>query len=197
MAAYLQTEAFWRLQPENIEQIRRRRRTHNRLGFGYQLCFVRLTNRFPVQKPFEIYEDILSFASVQLDIPASAIDTYAGRQPTISEHQEQIREYLGLRRFDENEIPEISKFVFEEACRLEQTVALLAGIGRYLREHTILKPSDDTLRRLIAKQRRKAKKPIRSYPYFLIIQEDVSVCYFLSFLHSPEPLNFDLCEALY
>jgi TnpA family transposase len=107
-----------RLQPEDIEQIRRRRRPHNRLGFGYQLCFVRLTNRFPAQKPFEIYEDILSFASVQLDIPASVIDTYASRQPTISEHQDHIREYLGLRRFDENEIPEISKFVFDEACRL-------------------------------------------------------------------------------
>ena len=65
------------LKPEDIGQIRRRRRQHNRLGFGYQLCFVRLTNRFPTQQPFEIYEDILSFASVQLGIPADVIDTYA------------------------------------------------------------------------------------------------------------------------
>ncbi len=149
-----------RLKPEDIGQIRLRRRQHNRLGFGYQLCFVRLINRFPTQQPFEIYEDILSFASVQLDIPASSVDIYADRQPTISEHQEQIRKYLGLRRFDENVIPEISKFIFDEACRLEQTAALLAGIGRYLREHSILKPSDDTLQRLIARQRQKAKKYI-------------------------------------
>ena len=46
-------------------------------------------------------------------------------------------EYLGLRRFDENEIPEISKFVFDEACRLEQSAALLGGIGRYLRDGLI------------------------------------------------------------
>ena len=94
---------------------------------------------------------------MQLDIEANAIDIYTKRQPTISEHQERIRDYLGLRRFDESAITEVNEFVFREAFRLEQTVALLAGIGRYLREHHILKPSDDTLRRLIAKQRQKAK----------------------------------------
>ena len=30
-----------RLKPEDIGQIRLRRRQHNRLGFGYQLCFVK------------------------------------------------------------------------------------------------------------------------------------------------------------
>jgi hypothetical protein len=122
------------LNPEDVEQVRRRRRQHNRLGFGYQLCFVRLTNRFPTQQPFEIDEDILSFASMQLDIAVGVIETYSSRQPTISEHQEQIREYLGLRRFGEDAIPEIEKYVFDEACRLEQPSALLAGIDRYLRE---------------------------------------------------------------
>lgn len=146
-----------RLTPDDIEQIRQRRRQYNQLGFGYQVCFVRLTNRFPVQTPFEIYEDILSFASVQLNIPVNVIDTYTNRQATVSEHQEQIRNYLGLSRFDEKAITKINKFIFEEAFRLEQTAALLAGIGRYLREHKILKPSDDTLRRLISKQRQKAK----------------------------------------
>lgn len=148
------------LNPEDTEQIMRRRRRHNRLGFGYQLCFVRLTNRFPAQQPFEIFDDILSFASAQLDIPFGVIDTYASRQATISEHQEQIRKYLEFRRFDERVIPEISEFVFHEACRLEQTTALLAGIGRYLREHAILKPSDDTLRRLIARQKQRARRYI-------------------------------------
>jgi len=45
-----------------------------------------------------------------------------------SEHQERIRNYLGLRRFDEKAITEINKFIFEEAFRLEQTATLLAGI---------------------------------------------------------------------
>jgi hypothetical protein len=31
----------------DIQQIKQCRRSHNRLGFGYQLGFVRLENRFP------------------------------------------------------------------------------------------------------------------------------------------------------
>jgi hypothetical protein len=145
---------------EDIEQINQRRRQHNRLGYGYQLAFVRLTNRFPAQQPFEIFNDVLSFTSAQLNIPPTAIDAYANRQPTNSEHQEHIRKYLGLRRYDEKEALEINKFVFEEACRLEHTSALLAGIERFFREHDILKPSEDTLRRLIVRQRKNARRYI-------------------------------------
>jgi hypothetical protein len=77
---------------------------------------------------------------MQLDIAAGVIETYSSRQPTISEHQEQIREYLGLRRFGEDAIPEIEKYVFDEPCRLEQPSALLAGIDRYLREYRQFSP---------------------------------------------------------
>jgi hypothetical protein len=55
---------------KDIDQINQCRREHNRLGFGYQLVFVRLVNRFPLQQPFEIVEEILVFISVQLGIPS-------------------------------------------------------------------------------------------------------------------------------
>ena len=79
---------------EDIEQINQCRRQHNRLGYGYQMAFVRLMNRFPNQQPFEILEEILTYTSIQLGLPAKVIDAYAQRQPTISEHQELIRDYL-------------------------------------------------------------------------------------------------------
>ena len=72
---------------EDLAEINLRRRPHNRLGFAYQLAFVRLTNRFPTQQPFEVESEILTFISVQLDIPAHLIQIYAQRQPTLSEHQ--------------------------------------------------------------------------------------------------------------
>ena len=89
------------------------RRAHNRLGFAYQLAFIRLANRFPAQQPFELDEELLTFVSLQLDLPTQLIETYAQRQSTLSEHQEQIRIYLDLRRFGEVEIQMLERFLLK------------------------------------------------------------------------------------
>ncbi len=86
----------------DIELIQKCRRDHNRLGFGYQLAFVRILNRFPIKSPFEILEDILTYTSVQLCIPKEKIHLYYGRRQTIDEHGERIRIYLDLKRFGED-----------------------------------------------------------------------------------------------
>ena len=53
---------------EDLLENERRRRKHNRLGFVYQLAFVRVYNRFPIQRPnFEINHELLTFVGVQLD----------------------------------------------------------------------------------------------------------------------------------
>ena len=68
---------------EDIEQINLCRRQHNCLGFGYQLAFIRLANRFPTQQPFEIVEDILTFVSIQLSISSKVISSYCQRRQTM------------------------------------------------------------------------------------------------------------------
>jgi hypothetical protein len=158
--AHHQLQAAARLTAKDIQEIQQRRRTHNRLGFAYQLTFVRLTNRFPAQQPFELDEELLTFVSIQLDLSTQLIQTYAQRQSTLSEHQEQIRTYLELRRFGEVEVQLLEQFLFEEACRLEQTGPLLTRAKQFLREAGILYPADDTLRRLIIAQRQQARNHI-------------------------------------
>ncbi len=146
--------------PEDMRQINQCRRDHNRLGYGYQLSFVKHTNRFPLQQPFEVFEDILNYVSAQLSIPANLITSYKTRQQTISEHQDRIRIYLKLKRFDKKEQAGLKTFLFEEACRLEQTSALLARAEQFLKYKKILKPSKDTLQRLIGSQRQEARQYI-------------------------------------
>jgi TnpA family transposase len=155
-----QLQAAAKLTVADIHEIQQRRRDHNCLGFAYQLAFVRLANRFPTQQPFEFDEKILSFVSVQLGIPAQLIQTYAQRQSTLSEHQEEIRTYLVLRRFGDVELQMLEQFLFEEACRLEQTGPLLTRAKQFLRAASILYPADDTLRRLITAQRQQARNHI-------------------------------------
>jgi Domain of unknown function (DUF4158) len=47
------------------------RGTHNRLGFAYQMGFVRLTGRFPAQQPLEILDDLLAFVAHEVDLDAT------------------------------------------------------------------------------------------------------------------------------
>jgi len=65
---------------EDILQLNQCRQNYNRLGFGYQIGFVRLLNRFPTQQPLEILADLLTFVSVQLQIDENEINSYQKRK---------------------------------------------------------------------------------------------------------------------
>ena len=144
----------------DLQEVSRCRGAHNRLGFGYQLGFVRLFNRFPAQQPFELADEIVTFASIQLDIDTVLIFDYAKHHDAISDHQIRIRDYLQLRRFGEVELSDLEQFLFEEACRLEQTAALQTRAEEYLKTQCILLPADSTLIRIIGEQRQLAQARI-------------------------------------
>jgi hypothetical protein len=148
------------LNDADLVQIRQCRRDHNRRGFAYQLGFVRLLNRFPRQVPFEILEELLDFISTQVTLSASLIIVYERRQQTISEHQQRIATYLQLRPFGDTETAWLGHFIFEEACRLEQTSALQARVKEFLKSRRILQPAESTLNRLIGEQRQRAQEMI-------------------------------------
>jgi len=78
------------LTEEDIWQIQQCRRSHNRLGFAYQIGFARLKNRFPEQQPFETVPDLLTFVGVQLKIDPNEIHKYTSRQQTISGSAKQV-----------------------------------------------------------------------------------------------------------
>ena len=43
----------------DLAEVAKCRRDHNRLGFAYQIGFVRLFSRFPAQQPLEICDELL------------------------------------------------------------------------------------------------------------------------------------------
>jgi hypothetical protein len=144
----------------DLVEIHKRRRDHNRLGFAYQLAFVRLTNRFPAQHPLEIVEELLVYVSVQLGIARDAIEGYQQRQQTVADHRSDLLGYLQWRRFGEAEVQQLETFLFAEACRLEQPGPLLLQAKQFLKTRGILFPADDTLQRLIITQRQAARTHI-------------------------------------
>ena len=139
-------------------EIALRRGPHNRLGFAYQVAFVRVLGRFPQQAPLEIDgEMILRFAALQLSADAETIHAYARRQQTVSEHQQRIGQYLRLRTFDTVGGEQLARFLEDEALRLDRTGSLLAQARNWLRDEHVLAPADSVLRRAVGAARQKAR----------------------------------------
>jgi Domain of unknown function (DUF4158) len=144
----------------DLVQIGKCRRAHNRLGFAYQVAFVRLFNRFPRQKPFEVLDELASFSAAQLGFDARLLELYRKRQPTICEHQETITRYLGLRHFGDAEAAQLEKFIFQESWHLEQTTVLKAQAVEFLKEQHILEPAEFRIIRIVGEQRARARERI-------------------------------------
>jgi hypothetical protein len=146
----------------DLAEVAKCRRDHNRLGFAYQIGFVRLFRRFPAQHPLEVCDELLSFVALQLGIEETSIADYAPWQHTASEHQERIREYLALTAYGPREAPALERFVFEESYRLEQTASLLARAREFLKEQRVLLPAESVLLRLVGEQKKRAREHIAS-----------------------------------
>ena len=144
----------------DLTEVAKRRRAHNRLGFAYQVGFVRLFNRFPAQQLLEVCGELLNFVALQLGIDEARIADYAPWQHTASEHQERIREYLKLTVYSPREAEALERFVFDESSRIEQTASLLARAREFLKGRHILFPADSALLRLVGEQRKRAREHI-------------------------------------
>ena len=143
-------DADWRL-------IRQRRRLHNRLGFAYQMAFVRVVGRFPQQEPLEIDDDILRFIALQLSSDPADIHAYKSRRQTIADHQHMIQAHLDLRPFDAAAARDLGVFLEGAAGRLDRTSSLLAQARSWLRESQILAPAESSLRRAVGSARQAAR----------------------------------------
>jgi hypothetical protein len=148
------------LNERDLVEVGKCRRAQNRLGFAYQLAFVRLLNCFPKQEEFEVLDDLVNFTAVQLGVDAGLIDFYRRRRQTISEHQRAIIAHLGLREFGDAEVGALATFIFEESCRLERTVSLHARAKEFLKEQRILEPAESRIARIVGEQRKVAGEHI-------------------------------------
>lgn len=146
-----------KLSDEDMVVIEERRRPQNKLGFAYQLAFVRLFNQFPSQVPFEPIDDIVTYMSLQLDIPFDLFEQYKKRRQTIAEHRKRIQKYLHLKPFHSEGVRLLDNFLYKEALQIEPTDSLLVKATHFLRDNHILNPAEDTLRRTINEQRKKAR----------------------------------------
>ena len=150
------------LSEQEYQWISQCRRDMNRLGFCYQLIFVKVFNRFPQQNPLEIMEDVLSCASLQIGISIDHIYEYQKRRATLSEHQNRLMIFLQLNKYDTRTSKVVDRFIFEEAMRFDQPSLLLNRTQQFLKENKILQPGEIRLKRSVATQKKRASQLIFS-----------------------------------
>ncbi len=144
------------LTDEDLAYVARLRHDHTRLGFAFQVAFVRLTGRLPRQRPFEVEPDVLRYVARQLGLEDRADDLaarYAARQPTVSAHAETVRRHLGVRPFGPDERAALEAFVRGEAAHMERPAGLVARAEEYLRSAGVLLPAVSAVRRVVGSVR--------------------------------------------
>jgi TnpA family transposase len=148
---------YGKLSNMDFSLINKCRGEHNKLGFAYQLIFIKLLNTVPCQSPFEIIEEIVIYAGMQLSLDSTIICLYLNRQK-ISAHQKTIITYLQYNAFNEQTQLLLKDFIFQQALQFEPISLLHIKSVEFLRDLKILLPSEDTLLRIIRTQRSSARK---------------------------------------
>jgi len=133
---------------------------HNKLGFAYQLIFIRLLNTLPNQSPFEIIDEIVVYAAIQLSANHNNIQRYSNNRKKIYDHQQEIIQYLNNKEFDDNAQCKLHSFILEKSLQFESVGLLQIKSVEFLRESKILLPAQDTLLRIVKKQRFLARKSL-------------------------------------
>lgn len=156
-----------KLTDADVTRVKNCRGMQNKLGFAYQLCFVKLFNRLPLQNTVNDIEELAAFVAVQLDVPREDFSISRAQKSTFFRQQEEIRAYLRFEKFTKRAEGLLKTYLYEQALQIQPTESLFLKATEFLKAEKILNPADSTIDRLIRGQREKA----RNYIYERINKE--------------------------
>lgn len=133
------------------------RGAYNRLGLGYQLCHLKLFNRFPAYHPFIAVDELVGFVAVQLDVPMEHLSRYTKQKATFFRHQDTIRAHLKVKKYSRSVNAALEDYLMQLAQQIQVVESFFIKATEFLKERKVLSPSDDTIERLIQTQREKAR----------------------------------------
>jgi TnpA family transposase len=169
----------------DLQLIHNCRGNHNKLGYGYQLAFVRFFNRFPNRSDDKIQNTnvqselqnqlqsnlqtdiLLTQVASKLELQPSEITKYYQRQATISTHKQSIIGHLKLKAWNDKAYKVVVTHL-EDQTNFNLSIAILVQkVEQLLVEIKVLAPATDQIERLVravvASSEGKLKRLITSY----------------------------------
>ncbi len=142
-------QAHYTLDDFDLEQIGKRRRAHNKMGFALQLCALRYPGRLlaPVET---IPIEVLRFLGDQIGVAADDLAGYAAREETRHNHLAQLRDLYGFRSFTGRGAVELRQWLLDQAFHATSNLDLAERFIARCRETQIILPGISTIERLCA-----------------------------------------------
>ena len=119
---------YWTLSEQDLVRIERRRRDSNRFGFAVQLCLLRYPG-WPATRRDKLPLPLLQYVAEQLQIPTEHIEEYARREPTRTEHLQEIMEIYGFRYYSTVIAEELAAWSKTQAHLWTTPTGLLMAAG--------------------------------------------------------------------
>lgn len=109
-------EIYYTFSQLDLENIKRHRRDHNRLGFAVQLCVLRYPG-WSLSDVEPIPDFVIKYIAKQIDANPDSFSLYAQRDPTKHEHMEEIRQVYGYQNFSTSKYRETAQFLLQHALQ--------------------------------------------------------------------------------
>ncbi|WCP16274.1 Tn3 family transposase ISMex38 (plasmid) [Sphingobium sp. AntQ-1] len=152
------------LSSRDLAMVAVRRGDTNRIGFAVQLALMRHPG-FGFTLEGGAPDHLVAFMGEQIDVSASAFDTYAVRPATASVHAREVGDALGLRGPTNADLPLLIEAGAKAAWSTDRGLPIVVGIMEALRVSGITLPSPSVIERAGIAGRARARQ--RTYEALL------------------------------
>ena len=139
---------YWTFSEQDLVHIQGRRRDWNRFGFALQLCLLRFPG-WPPKPQDRIPLPLLLYVGQQLDIPAEEIEDYFRRQPTRSDHLQELMDLYGFRPYTIEEGRSLRIWLLPLARRWESSLRLVTALIEEMRRRGLVLPALSTIELIV------------------------------------------------
>jgi len=145
------------LSAADLAAIQRYRGNHNRLGYALMLSYLRFPGR-ALRASERPPAPLLAFVAEQIDVLPDCIDQYLVAERNRQRHAIDCQERLGLRPFGRRPAAELTDALLSQAIEDDRLSVLAERVTQACRERGIVIPSPESLERLCAQLRHRARR---------------------------------------
>jgi len=145
----------YRLTLDDVTRIRRRRGDANRLGFALQLCTLQFLGFIPDDLTTPP-ASIMAYLARQLETSPLALDEYAYRDQTRSDHLTEAMQALGFRWPGLDDLAHLGAWLLERALEHDRSMVLFQMAAEHLRSLKLVRPGVSVVERMVASARDQA-----------------------------------------
>jgi TnpA family transposase len=148
---------YFTLNDSDLAQLPSKSGGYNRLGYALQLCTLRFLGYCPNDFS-SVPTIVIDYLAGQIQVNPQEIEMYGRRDQTRTEHLQKIIVYLGFRQANEDDLNNLSNWLFERALEHNKPSLLFQMTCDWLFINKIVRPGLTILERMVSTARNKVQE---------------------------------------